>query len=104
MRKHEQASAEHQSMIASHRDWMRNVAMQQRKDKQLNKLSYQDRVAKCISEIRACEKALNKKLSELNKLLKIEDASRLVINDDAAMSISFPQQSFMGGNSLPCSR
>ena len=74
--------------------------MRQSAEKQLNKLSYQDRVAKCISEIQACEKALNKKMSELNKLLKMDGASSLAINDDAAMANSFPQQSLVGGNSL----
>ena len=64
------------------------------------KLNYQDRVAKCISEIQACEKALNKKLSELNKLLKMEGAAGCAINDDASMAHSFPQQSIVGGNSL----
>ena len=77
MKKYEQAPAEH-----------------------LSRLSYQDRVAKCISEIRACEKALNKKMSELNKLLKMEDASNLAINDDASTTNSFPQQSLVGGDLL----
>ena len=60
-----------------------------RAEKQLTKMTYKDRVAQCILEIQDCEKKLNKKLSELNKLLK--EGGGLTLQNP-----SYPQQGPMG--------